>query len=205
MRLVLTILTYILLCHTIQVDHNRTHVEPPYTFAIFHMKPPFYGLKPIFKRCKNDHFIYISRLLLMRLSDFELNPGPRTSKYPCQICSKACRWGQRAIACDNCDRWYHVNCLWMASQNNNYHPQTDVSWICCTCGLPNFSTSLFESLVVDTSNGFDSLSMSMNTTGNTTRPGSPPHTSSPKREQKSKQESPQQFSNYIIESAEYTC
>jgi hypothetical protein len=147
----------------------------------------------------------IIRLLLMRLSDFELNPGPRTPKYPCQICSKACRWGQRAIVCDNCDQWYHVNCLWMASQNNNYHPQTDVSWICCTCGLPNFSTSLFESLVVDTSNGFDSLSMSMNTTGNTTHPGYPLHTSSPKREQKSKQESPQLFSNYIIESAEYTC
>jgi exonuclease III len=79
----------------------------------------------------------------------------------------------------------------MASQNYNYHAQTDVSWICCTCGLPNFSTSLFESLIVDTSNVFDSLNMSMNTTGNTTHPGSPLHTSSPTREQKSKQESPQ--------------
>ena len=38
---------------------------------------------------------------------------------------------------------------------------------------------------------FESLSMSMNTTGNTTHPGSPPHTSSPKWEQKRKQESPQ--------------
>jgi len=79
----------------------------------------------------------------------------------------------------------------MASQDYNYHAQTDVSWICCTCGLPNFSTALFESLVVDTSNVFDSLNMSKNTTGNTTHPGSPLHTSSSKREQKSKQESPQ--------------
>jgi hypothetical protein len=85
-----------------------------------------------------------------------------------------------------------------------YNSKTVVGFL-CTCGLPNFSTSLFESLVVDTSNGFDSLSMSMNTTGNTTHPGYPLHTSSPKREQKSKQESPQLFSNYIIESAEYTC
>ena len=126
MKLVLAILTYILLCHTIQVDHNRTHVEPPYTFAIFQMKPPFYGLKPIFKRCKNDHLIYISILLLMRSSDCKHNPGPRIPKYPCQICSKACRWGQRAIACDNCDQRYHVNCLGMASQNYNYHAQADV-------------------------------------------------------------------------------
>jgi hypothetical protein len=191
LKLVLTILTYRLLCNTIQVDYYRKDAEPPYTFALGHMKPPLYGLKPIFKRCKNDHLMYISRLLLMISSDCELNPGPRTPKYPCQICSKACIWGQRAVACDNCDQWYHVNCLGMASQNYNYHAQTDVSWICCTCGLPNFSTALFESLIIDTSNVFDSLNMSTNTTGNTTRPGSPPHTSSPKREQKSKQESPQ--------------
>lgn len=67
-----------------QVDHDRTNVDPPYTFALFHMKPPLYGLKPIFKRCKNDHLMYISRLLLMRSSDCELNPGPRTRKYPCR-------------------------------------------------------------------------------------------------------------------------
>jgi hypothetical protein len=54
---------------------------------------------------------------------------------------------------------YIRNCLGMASQSYNYHAQTDVSWICCTCGLPNFSTSLFESLIVDTSNVFDSLNV----------------------------------------------
>ena len=177
-----------------------------YTFALFHMKPLFYGLKPIFKRCKNDHLMYISRLLPMRSSDCELNPRPRNPKHPCQICSKACRWGQRAIACYNCDQWYHVNCIGMASQNYNYHAQTDVSWTCSTCGLPNFSTSLFESLVVDISNFFDSLSMSMNTTGNTPHPGTPLHSSSPKIEQKEQTRKPTtQFSYYIIEYAEHTC
>ena len=206
MKLVLTILTCILLCNTIQVDHNRTNVEPPYTFALFHMKPLLYGLKPTSKRCKNDHRMCISRLLPMRSSDYELNPGPRTPKYPCQICSKACRWGQGAIACDNCDQRYHVNCIGMASQNYNYHAQADVGWICCTCGLPNFCTSLFESLVVNTSNVFDSLNMSMNTTGNTTHPGSSLHTSSPKKRAKEQTRKPTtQFSHYIIEPAEHTC
>jgi len=82
LKLVLTIITYRLLCNTIQVDHNRTDVEPPYTFALGHMQPPLYGLKPILKRCKNYHFMYISKLLLMRSSDCELNPGPTHPKIP---------------------------------------------------------------------------------------------------------------------------
>ena len=63
----------------------------------------------------------------------------------------------------------------------NYHAHSDVSWICCSCGLPNFSTSLFESFVVDTSNPFESLSTSNTSMGSTSEPGSPLHTSSPKK------------------------
>ena len=33
----------------------------------------------------------------------------------------------------------------------------ELSWICCQCGLPNFSTSLFESFDISCSNNFDSL------------------------------------------------
>jgi hypothetical protein len=28
----------------------------------------------------------------------ELNPGPRTPKYPCMVCGKAVKWNQRAVA-----------------------------------------------------------------------------------------------------------
>ena len=30
-------------------------------------------------------------------SDVELNPGPRTPKYPCQICSRAVKWKQGGL------------------------------------------------------------------------------------------------------------
>ena len=143
--------------------------------------------------------MYISRFLLMRSSDCELNRGPRTPKYPCQICSKACRWGQRAIACDNCDQRYHVNCLGMASQNYNYHAQTDVSWICCTCGLPNFSTSLFESLVVDTSNVFDSLNVDEYNRQHNTPRVSTTYLLTKKRTKEQTRKPTTQFSYYIIE------
>ena len=88
--------------------------------ALFHLKPSAHGAKPLFKRSKNNHLLYISVLLLMRSSDCESNPGPRTPTYPCQVCSKACRWGQRAIACDSCGPWCRTNCLGMQTPVFNY-------------------------------------------------------------------------------------
>ena len=72
----------------------------------------------------NHHLLYIYVLLLMRSSDCESNPGPRTPKYACQVWSKACRWGQRAMACDNCDLWYHTNCLGVQTPVFEYHVQS---------------------------------------------------------------------------------
>jgi hypothetical protein len=141
-----------------------------------------YATRPTLKRSKNDHLLYISLLLLLRSSDCELNPGSHTPKYPCQVCSKACGWGQRASACDNYDQWYYANCLEIDTSVFNYHPHSNVSWICCSWGLPNFSTSIFDWFVVDTSNPHDSLGTTNNTSmGSTSEPGSPLHTSSPKK------------------------
>ena len=41
--------------------------------------------------------------LLMLSGDLESNPGPRPAKFPCGVCSRACRNGQAAIQCDTCD------------------------------------------------------------------------------------------------------
>jgi hypothetical protein len=91
------------------------------TVPLFHRKPSLYGTKPPMKRCKNNHLLYTSILLLVRSADCELNPGPRPPKYPCQMCHKACRMGQHAIACDNCDQLYHVDCLGCQIRTTNSH------------------------------------------------------------------------------------
>ena len=135
----------------------------------------------VFRRSKNSHLLYIGLLLLLMSSDCELNPGPRSPKYPCQICDRACGWGQRAIACDNCNSWYHTDCLKMQTPVFKHYAQVNISWICCTCGLPSFSSSLFDTFIVSAPNPFEALdSVSSTGSDDDSDPGLPLHTSSPK-------------------------
>ena len=63
-------------------------------------------------------------------------------------CSVAVKWGENALACDTCDRWFHANCIQMSSgMYETYEAATDLVWECCTCGLKNVSTSVFDSLL----------------------------------------------------------
>ena len=96
---------------------------------------------------------------LLLSGQIEINPGPRAPKYPCGECGKGVRWG-KSIACDECDTWFHKDCLQMTSIN--FAASENISWICCRCALPN-SSSLFDSFS-------STLSAS---------PGQPTHHSSP--------------------------
>jgi hypothetical protein len=58
--------------------------------------------------------LYLSLIIIMMSSDVELNPGPRQPKYPCQICHKAVTWKTRGVACDDCSKWYHTDCMHMS-------------------------------------------------------------------------------------------
>ena len=91
-----------------------------------------------------------------------MNPGPRQVKFPCQICNRAVKWKQEALACDNCDGWYHVECMKMPSAVYKALQNQMPAECACTCGLPNYSTLLFEQCSFDTSNSFSSLSDSYN-------------------------------------------
>ena len=95
-------------------------------------------------------------LLLMQAGDLEMNPGPFKPKYPCDICSKAVKWGQQALKCDDCDVWIHKDCMGMSSHVYQSLVNSSVTWICCQCGMPNFNSSLFMSSLsdLDTSNSF---------------------------------------------------
>ncbi|XP_030834551.1 uncharacterized protein LOC115921326 [Strongylocentrotus purpuratus] len=95
--------------------------------------------------------MYLTLLLLTNASDIELNPGP-ASKYPCQICARPVTWKQRGLACDDCDQWYHVECMHMSTPVYEALAYSNVPRQCASCGMPQFSTSLFNSFVADTSN-----------------------------------------------------
>jgi hypothetical protein len=59
---------------------------------------------------------------------------------------------------------------------------SNASWTSCQCGIPNFSTSLFESVIDESNNTYDSLrnqSVLSNTSLDNGNMGSPLHTSSP--------------------------
>jgi len=97
------------------------------------------------KRASKHHLSYIFRILLLISSDCHPNPGPPTPKYPCGVCGRAVRWSKtvRSVACTECEKWYHINCLGMNTAMYEPLEATDISWYCCSCGIPNFHSSLF--------------------------------------------------------------
>ena len=81
---------------------------------------------------------------LILCGDIASNPGPKF-QHPCGLCSKAVRSNQRAVQCDSCDVWYHVKCMQMSTHVYEALANSSCIWECVVCGLPNFSSSLFES------------------------------------------------------------
>ena len=98
------------------------------------------------KVSSRGHFLYLFSLVILQSHDCHPNPGPRTPKYPCQVCGKACRWSKtiKSVACNNCEQWYHKDCMQMNTATYEALEKTDMSWCCFKCGIPNFDTSLFE-------------------------------------------------------------
>ena len=110
-------------------------------------------------------------IILLLSGDLQQNPGPRSPKAPCGICKKACTYKTPAVACDNCNVWYHTRC--MAMNSSVYRALHNVSWYCCSCQFHNFSSGLFIDTINDSStpnfdslfNPFDSLSPSRHSRG----------------------------------------
>ena len=149
-----------------------------------HYRPPL-GTAPIRLSLHPSKLSSLYMMAILTLSgDVELNPGPYTPKYPCMICAKAVKWKQKAIQCDNCEGWYHTDCANMNSCVYEALANADISWICCQCGMPNFSSNLFAStLDMTTTNSFSSLQSNSQTDEETslTPNMTPLATSSPRR------------------------
>ena len=106
----------------------------------------------------------IKCITLLAAGDIESNPGPRTPKYPCRICSKNCSWQTPAVQCDDCDGWYHKKCMDLNTLVYQALNGTDVSWHCVQCGLPQFNSSFFSSLSsLDTSSNSNNSNLTNNT------------------------------------------
>ena len=82
---------------------------------------------------------FAALFLVVLAGDVSLNPGPETDH--CALCTKGCRKNQRAVQCDECDRWFHAKCI-----NMNHHEYLDISALaayrsCMDCLDPKTSTS----------------------------------------------------------------
>ena len=114
------------------------------------------SLKPLnsAKDRKKLTLLYLSMLCLMQSGDTELNPGP---EFPCKIWNLECDWSKYAVQCEKCEIWNQADCMYMNSHVYRALEDSDVSWICCQCGMPSFSSSLFSSCSTVLSNSFSTL------------------------------------------------
>ena len=104
---------------------------------------------------------YICTLLLTLSSDVHPNPGPsviqdsRSSEhsfdqetyYPCGVCLREVTWEERAVACDECATWYHIDCQNITSHTYEELNCSNAVWICSKCGEPNYSAHAFQSSI----------------------------------------------------------
>ena len=130
--------------------------------------------------------LYLCSLLLAESYAPEPNPGPRPPKFPCAICSKACKWTTPCVCCDTCECWYHQECMGMNSAV--FNALANCSWECVQCGLPNFSTGIFDTTIFETSNPFSNFNNSTFASDSEISFSCPNATSSPQRRHSSSTE-----------------
>ena len=57
----------------------------------------------------------LTLIIIILSGDIQVNPGP-TSIYHCGCCELPVTWDhQRAVCCDNCNLWYHSECIELSS------------------------------------------------------------------------------------------
>ena len=83
----------------------------------------------------------INRIAGAILAGKNLNPEPtRNIKWPCVICNRPVQNNQKALECDACQKWCHLNCDGRVTlseyefyENNQNNPE--VQWHCLYCTL----------------------------------------------------------------------
>lgn len=138
----------------------------------------------ILYRASTATLLHFRLSLLFMSGNIESNPSPQY-KFPCGVCSKPVKTSQKSICCDSCDRWYHTQCCSVGDHIYDTLANSSCSWICCDCGLPNFSDSLFStSMEWGLNNSFSSLSSTDSDLSNHLTPSSNNEHLSSQRERK---------------------
>jgi hypothetical protein len=105
---------------------------------------------PMLKKCNRWHkhaALYLLCILISHANDVQTNPGPthQSTVYLCGSCEKPVTWDCKAVACDTCSTWYHINCQSIQDSTYEHLGSTSVSWHCEKCNQPNYSRVVFNS------------------------------------------------------------
>ena len=118
---------------------------------------------------------YLYNWLLLNSYAPEPNTGP-AAKYPCGSCNKAVTWKHKAVVCDTCETRFHIDCQGLDDYMYNILNSSNLSWECINCGIPNFSTTFFNSTSIESTNSYSLLDSDIQSPTNN---GHPTFSSSP--------------------------
>ena len=71
-----------------------------------------------FRRVQGVWFICVFFIVVCNSWDTELNTSSTSlgsSHFPCGACESSVGWNDRALVCDSCNVWYHIDCQGMDS------------------------------------------------------------------------------------------
>ena len=80
--------------------------------------------------------------IMSRSGDVHPNPGPRQAGppiYPCGTCHRPGKNRDKAIICDECNIWHHINCVGISTSTCHSLVNQTVLWFCEQCGIPNYT------------------------------------------------------------------
>ena len=158
--------------------------------------------------CKKYQFLNISKsylclILLSTSGDINPNPGPSIASssstgndssletstyYPCGACMRQVTWEDKAICCEQCYSWFHIECNNINSDTYEQLKVSSAAWICQNCGEVNYSQHAFQFSIEGfgdlSSNKYYSISDPANdSTGSMSHLGLPLYSSSPKKQE----------------------
>ena len=73
-------------------------------------------------------------------------------RWPCSICNKNVTANMKAIQCDSCDKWCHIKCQGISSQEYEImvYSSDNAEWLCLYCTI-KFNKAQFAFTRIDNS------------------------------------------------------